>query len=165
VTDKLTVRYSVNIKQLTISKQEYEFWNKLKISTEDIGDVFGVQPFSITGNIKNINDGKEPVLGYFQTGSVTSERLFIDRREVSELDLPIRKYNEGCHVDTFMADGFAYNTPLEIYEALVVPGSYNLYDGVYSEMSMAVIGLLLAPPPCSDCRITGTLSKPDFWED
>ncbi|WP_430814387.1 DUF4249 domain-containing protein [Carboxylicivirga sp. RSCT41] len=164
-TDKLTVRYSINVKQLSISKQEYEFWNKLKISTEDVGDVFGVQPFSIRGNIKNINDGKEPVLGYFQTGSVASKRIFIDRNELVDLDLPIRKYNEGCRVDTFIADGLSYSSPLEIYETLVITGSYNLYQGVEAEGSMAIIGLLLAKPRCSDCRLTGNIQKPDFWVD
>ena len=165
VTDKLTVRYSVLVKQLSISKQEYEFWNKLKISTEDVGDVFGSQPFSITGNIQNTNDAKEPVLGYFQTGSVASERLYINRQEIADIELPIRSYKEGCRVDSFKADGLSYSSALEIYETLVVSGPYNLHDAIYSDMSMAVIGLLLAPPPCSDCTVTGNPQKPDFWED
>ncbi|MBR8536804.1 DUF4249 domain-containing protein [Carboxylicivirga sediminis] len=165
VTDKLSVRYSILVKQLSISKEEYEFWNKLKISTEDVGDVFGTQPFSIRGNIKNVNNPKEPVLGYFQTGSAVTHRIYIDRNEIADLELPIIKYDHGCRVDSFIADGLSYNSPLEIYEALVQTGSYNLYDAIYAENSMAVIGLLLARPVCSDCTLTGNDQQPDFWED
>jgi hypothetical protein len=163
-TDKLTVRYSVNVKQLSISKQEYEFWNKLQISTENVGDVFGTQPFSITGNIKNVDDDKEPVLGYFQTGSVMAKRLYVDRADVEELNLPIMKYNAGCSIDSFEVDGYAYTSALQIYEDHVANGSYNLHDAIYGD-GLSIIGLLLARPVCSDCTKTGTLTKPDFWED
>ena len=165
VTDKLSLRYSILVKQLAISKQEFEFWNKLKIASEDVGNIFGTQPFSIKGNIKNVDDEKEPVLGYFQTGSVSSQRLYIDRKEAAKLGLPIISYNEGCRIDSFKADGESYDSALEIYENMVVNGSYRLYDGIYSENSMAIIGLLLTRPVCNDCTLTGTSQKPDFWED
>lgn len=164
-TDKLSVRYSILVKQVSISKEEYEFWNKLKISTEDVGDVFGKQPFSIEGNIKNVYNPKEPVLGYFQTGSAVKQRLYINRQEINELELPVIKYDFGCRVDSFMVDGFSFNSPLEIYESQVLSGPYNLHDVIYAENSMAVIGLLLARPVCSDCTLTGESKQPDFWEE
>jgi len=165
VTDKLTVRYSILVKQLSISKDEFEFWSKLKISSENVGDVFGTQPFSIVGNIKNVNDSKEPVLGYFQTGSVSSKRIYIDRITVADMNLPLIEYDHGCKVDSFVADGLSYISPLEIYEKKVVPGSYSLHDLIYNDMGMGVIGLLLTRHECADCRITGSDQKPDFWED
>ncbi len=165
LTDKLSVRYSILVKQVSITKEEYEFWNKLKISTEDVGDVFGTQPFSIRGNIKNVENPKEPVLGYFQTGSVVSKRLYIDRKELDDMQLPNIKYNFGCRLDSFVADGLSYSSALEIYEELVLPGGYNLHDAIYADNSLAVIGLLLTRPVCSDCTLTGESQQPDFWED
>lgn len=165
LTDKLSVRYSILIKQMSISKGEYEFWNKLKISLEDTDNIAGNQPFSIKGNIKNINDSKEPVLGYFQTGSVSFQRLYIDRNEVVSLGLPMTPSNYGCLLNTFIADGKDYDTPLEIYEDLVVSGKLHLHDVVNDESGMRVIGLMLTSATCSDCTYSGTLRKPDFWED
>ncbi|WP_289053310.1 DUF4249 domain-containing protein [Carboxylicivirga marina] len=164
-TDKLTVRYSILVKQLCISKEEYEFWNKLKVTTDDVGDVFGVQPFSIVGNIKNINDDKEPVLGYFQTGSVDSERIYIDRSDVTNLGLPVFSRYYNCSVDSFKYEDFPDQTPLEIYNKFVLSGVYNLNDAIYDEDTGAMVGFLLARPICSDCTLTGTSEKPDFWED
>lgn len=164
-TDKLTVRYSINVKQLSISQDEYEFWNKLKISTEGVGDVFGTQPFSISGNITNIADDKEPVLGYFQTGSVVSKRIFINRKEITEMGLPVFRYDQGCRLDTIKVDGMAYTSALEIYEKLVLTGAYSLFDAVYAETGFGISGLLLTNPVCSDCTLTGESQQPDFWEE
>ncbi|MCT4589299.1 MAG: DUF4249 domain-containing protein [Carboxylicivirga sp.] len=165
ITDKLTVRYSVLVKQLSISKEEYEFWNKLQISTAEVGNVFGTQPFSISGNIQNVSNDKEPVLGYFQTGSVSSKRIYINRSVADNFGLPLRSYKEGCRVDTFLADGQPFESTYDIYKELVLSGSMKVHDGVYGEFTNAVIGLLLTSGVCSDCTVSGEAQKPDFWED
>jgi hypothetical protein len=165
VTDKLSVRYSILVKQLSISKEEYDFWNKLQISTEEVGNVFGTQPFSISGNMFNVNDKKEPVLGYFQTGSVVSQRIYIDREDVVRAGLPLIRKDWGCRIDSFLADGQPFETPLEIYEQMVLTGNMHLYTGIREERTMRLLGLMLTSGVCADCTKTGNSQKPDFWED
>ncbi|WP_430811398.1 MULTISPECIES: DUF4249 domain-containing protein [unclassified Carboxylicivirga] len=164
-TDKLTVRYSILVRQLSISQEEYAFWNKLKISTENVGDVFGTQPFSIQGNVENVNEKNEPVLGYFQTGSVTAKRLYINRREMDDLGLPIQPYDFGCSLDSFMVDGFSFTSALQIYEEMVLNGNFHAHDGIYPENGVNLVGLMLSREKCADCRYTGDLQAPDFWVD
>ncbi|TRX71690.1 DUF4249 domain-containing protein [Carboxylicivirga sp. M1479] len=164
-TDKLSVRYSILVKQLSISRNEFDFWSKLKVSSEDVGDFAGTQPFSIVGNIKNINNPKEPVLGFFQTGSVSSKRLYINRSDATDLGLPIIPYDHNCRVDSFKVDGKPYTSLMEIYEQQVLNGSYYMHDGIFDENSGRLAGFLLTSPKCADCQVTGNINKPWFWED
>jgi hypothetical protein len=158
--DRFNMKYSILIKQLAISQEEYNFWNKLKASTEDVDDIFGTQPFSISGNVKNVNDDKEPVLGYFQVGTVVSKRLFLDYIAVKNLGLDKVYYSETCKLDTINADGKPYTNLYDIYYDNVLNGGYGLHDALPGGG-----GLLLCLPECVDCTLTGSNKKPIFWED
>jgi len=164
LNDRLTLRYSILIKQLSVSQDEFEYWRKLSESTEGIGDVFGKQPFSLRGNIANVNDETEPVLGYFQTGSVASERIYIDYDEVLKLGVPLYNIYDNCHLDTFRVDGIAYFSPYQIYQEQVVNGHLKFYDPIYGD-GFDIVGLLLSNPVCSDCSLRGVTYPPAFWEE
>lgn len=163
-TDRLTIRYSVLVKQMTISQEDYDFLKKLQSSTEDVGDIFGKQPYTINGNIANINDNKEPVLGYFQVASVASQRLYINASETFGLDLPYYKSGIECDLDTFWV-GLEFKTAYDIYKKKVVPGNYAIFEPIYDLKLTTVIGLVLSNAICADCTLTGSNKKPQFWED
>lgn len=164
VSDKLTVRYSILVKQLHISEDEYKFLSKLKQSTEESDDFFGQQPYSVSGNIKSLSNPKESVLGYFQVGAVSSERVYIDATDVLGLGLPLAPSTSGCQVDTIFNDGIAFNTPYEIYESLVARGSFRMHTALFQPGEYdVVLGLILTRPACADCTVTGSEHKPDFW--
>ncbi len=165
LSNKMSIRYSILVKQLTISRAEYEFWSQLKESTENVGGVFASQPYSIKGNVRNVADETEPVLGYFQVGSVVSERIYINKADVTDLDLPMVSPTEGCRLDSFLVDGISYFSPYQIYEEQVLNGSLNFHEPVYADASMDVIGLLLSINMCADCTLKGVIDPPDFWED
>ncbi|MBS2098672.1 DUF4249 domain-containing protein [Carboxylicivirga linearis] len=165
LSDRLTMRYSVLVKQLTISQEEYEYWRKLAESTEEVGDVFGKQPFSLRGNVFNVNNESEPVMGYFQTGSVLSKRIYIDYDEILKLDIPLYNIYENCNLDTFFTDEIDYPTPYDIYVGEVQNGNFKFYEPVYGEMGFNVVGLLLSNPICSDCSLRGVTYPPAFWEE
>jgi len=163
-TDRFNVKYSVNVKQLNISQEEYNFWSKLKEASEEVGDIFGTQPFSITGNIKSDTDENEHVLGYFQTGGVISKRVFLDYRDVLNLQLSLRDSRPLCSLDTVMVDYNKYNSIYEIYSRLVLKEGRGLYDQPIGEFG-PLNGLLITDISCSDCSLTGSRKKPIFWED
>lgn len=164
-SDKLTIRYSVLVKQLSISEEEYVFWERLKATSEHAGDLFGKQPYSIVGNVNCVSNENEPVLGYFQTGSVVSERIFIDREEIEKLNLPIMGFTDGCQLNNFYLKDYDYGNALDMYKSLVLNGSFALYDAIYEQGSIEPAGLMLSSPRCSDCTKTGSNIKPKFWED
>ncbi len=161
--DRVSIRYSTLIRQYSISKKEYEFWNKLKESTENVGDIFGKQPFSISGNVNSIDDPKEPVLGYFQVGGVTSKRIYINESYVFENDLPPWDINNGCPADSFLVDGVTFKSSYQIYETLVLPGTRSLVEPIYDPTGKIMLGLMLTYPDCGDCTRTGDINPPPFW--
>ena len=65
-----------NVAQHTISKQAYDYWNKVKIIATPTGSIFDVPPAPIKGNIYNINDPEEEVLGFFEVSMVDTVRTF-----------------------------------------------------------------------------------------
>jgi len=165
ISDKLTIRYSLLVKQMTISKEEYNYWQNLKNSTEDVGDIFGRQPFSIIGNITNVTNTKEPVLGYFQVASVVSNRFYINSPVVPELNLPYYKSPFTCTLDSFFVGKNDYKSDYDIYKKEVLNGPYMLFEPIYNPFGTAIIGLILTERRCSDCTTAGSNKKPDFWED
>jgi len=165
LSDKLSIRYSILLKQLTISKEEYHFWNKLKKTTENNGDIFGKQPFSITSNITNINDPQEPVLGYFQVSSVSSKRIYINYSDANKLGAPDYDPLEYCQIDTFKINGYQYTSLRDIYDRQILHGPYEgISDLKYTKRGDA-LGFLLAIPECADCSRTGSINPPPFWEE
>ncbi|WP_282125338.1 DUF4249 domain-containing protein [Marinifilum flexuosum] len=161
--DRFQIKYSISIKQLSISAEEYEFWSKMKKVNEDGGDMFGIQPFSIPSNIVSMDDDSEQVLGYFQTGGVASKRLFISRAEARDLGLRLL-YDDGCVLDTVMVSE-RLKTVYDLYEKYILTDGYGLYDQPTDQMGFPLDGLLIVSKRCTDCRLRGSNKKPLFWED
>lgn len=90
--DKLFVRYSVEVKQYSLNKEMYKFWDKLKEFNEDAGSLYDRVPLSIYGNI-SCCDNDSKVLGYFHASEVKSKRIFIERGQHKVVT--VNDY-EGC---------------------------------------------------------------------
>ncbi len=163
-TNKLASRYSILVRQYVMSEEEFFFWKTIQESIENVGSLFDRQPQSRTGNVHNINDETEPVLGYFSATSVAEKRLYIDRNDLPERTVVYTKFRE-CYrgLDTvFKAD---YIGQEEVDEAVFREISYGKV--FYNIFGFPIIsGYILTSPECSDCReLGGTSIKPDFWED
>jgi hypothetical protein len=79
-TDRLKVKYSLLIKQYSINDTAYEYWNKLKKQSQETGGLYETQPQQIRGNISNINDDNEIVLGFFNVSGLSEKRIFVSER-------------------------------------------------------------------------------------
>lgn len=167
-SDRLLIRYSVEIKQLSLSGQEYEFWDHMKQIGEAGGDIFEKQPFPISSNIHNLANLDEQVLGYFQVSSVNKKRIYLNPDDIKDFDLP--QYNYDCHRLVIGEDD--YPPPLtpsgkvtfdKIYSYFEGP-NYTFVEPIYNS-SNELYKLVFSRPVCADCTINGTLTKPDFWID
>ena len=148
-TRQLSVRYSLLVKQYTIGKEAYVFWNGLEEQNSDQEGLYMSQPYQINGNVKNIDDNAEPVLGYFLVAGVSEKRIFVDRPKY-----PILLYYSVCLLSE--ADFEAYGQL-----GWADPVSYPIY-------AIETNGGRRAVPnqACVDCRLKGgTITKPDFWID
>jgi hypothetical protein len=161
-SDRLMIEYSILIKQYSISKDEWDFWNKLSKVNESMSDIFASQPFPVTGNIHNINNSTENVLGYFRVSAVKEKRTFITFNQIVALHLPFY-YNDKCQeINALPGSGMSFD---DLYSIFCITSNYVFIEPLYDPKTHVLIGLVFAKPECANCNLTGTDSRPDFWID
>ena len=168
-SDRLLIQYSILIKQYSISKAEFDFWDNLKRVSESGSDIFASQPYTVISNIHNLNRPDDRVLGYFRVSSVKQKRLNISVNEIAKLDLPF--YHYRCEkVETWPADPIwvMHDPPLtfdQLYERYINSG-YTFIEPKYFHGTTELDKIIFVlNPQCANCELTGTRAKPDFWED
>ncbi len=165
-SDRLALQYSILIKQYSLSKNEYEFWENIKRVNESGGDIFAAIPFPVISNIHNIENPKERVLGYFQVSAVRQKRKFISFNEIARLNLPF--YRNAC--ERIEATPGDYSTGAfdpgmkwdQLYEMFTVNAGYYFIEPMYTE-THTLDKLVFARPECVNCESNGTMTKPDYW--
>jgi hypothetical protein len=142
-TKRLSIRYSLLVKQYTISEEAFYYWNQLEEQSSNDNLLVASQPYSIIGNIKNLNDEKDLVFGYFTVGSVHEKRVFADKPNKPP-------YYEKCFIIT---DAETISDMLSRFDPPFYYATNDEGEGLIDE-------------DCLDCRLKGgTTRKPDFWID
>jgi hypothetical protein len=168
---RLSIQYSILVKQYSISKKESEFWANLKKVNEGGSDIFGSQPFPVISNISNIHNPDEPVLGYFQVSAVTQKRKYITFKEsIVKLGLPLYHYPPSCAlIESSPADYASQFGPKptfdELYQMWTANHYYNFIEPIYDPQTWKLSKLVFSAVSCSDCDLSETINKPDFWID
>jgi hypothetical protein len=67
----------VVVHQMSISKRAYRFWYLLHIQAQNFGSPFDTPPAEIEGNLYNISDEHERVLGFFGVSRVEKDDIII----------------------------------------------------------------------------------------
>lgn len=150
-SEKISIRYTILLTQTAITKEAYRFWENLKTSTESLGSIFDAQPSQLVGNIHNVANATEPVIGYISAGTTQTKRIFIDRKELPS-DFKV-KYPFSCSLG--IASPVFFEGILNPYVPLyhyVEPNVGATNDAWYTDKK------------CGDCRFRGTLKQPDFWK-
>ncbi|MCH6197962.1 DUF4249 domain-containing protein [Aquiflexum sp. LQ15W] len=74
--------FFVSVKQLSINREAYEYWEKIKIVINNQGSLFDIPPAPVFGNIANVEDPNETVLGYFEVAKTKVTRIYTTRADV-----------------------------------------------------------------------------------
>jgi hypothetical protein len=69
-------RHYFNVSQYSITSSCFEYWSKLKTVANPTGSFIDVPPAAVLGNIYNVDDPDEPVLGYFEVAGEEVIRTF-----------------------------------------------------------------------------------------
>jgi hypothetical protein len=143
-SEKLSVRYSILLRQYALDKEAYNFYELMRKNTEDIGNIFSPQPSEIRGNISNADDPREYVLGYVTASTVESLRTFIR--------IPWN-YFQDCRI-TVVPDR---PDSIKFYfgpGGSLIPFAYDNPPPSYSGSA----------PECVDCtRRGGNTTRPSYW--
>lgn len=74
--------FFVSVKQLSINREAYEYWKKIETVINNQGSLFDIPPASVHGNISNVEDQNERVLGYFEVAKTKVTRIYTTRADV-----------------------------------------------------------------------------------
>ena len=149
-SNRLVSRYSILVKQMVLDKEWYEWKQRLRKNTEELGSIFDGQPSETGGNFHCTTNPSEQVIGFVGCSSISEKRIFIDRTELP----PVQVYSgyETCSMDTVPN----MQRPLVYYFG----SGYGVPIMPYEQYAF----ILGASAACVDCRVKGgTTLKPDFW--
>jgi len=146
-TNRLQIRYSLLVKQFSLSDDAYQYWDQMRRQQQESGGLYETQPSQIRGNVYNINDPDELVLGFFNVASSSEKRIFVDVHR--EFRFP----RIDCTLDT-------------------VNNMNEIPPPVYYPVFMRSLSPMGVGPPygvgrgiCFDCTSEGgSIVKPYFWE-
>jgi len=147
---KLSVLYSINVRQYALSHDAYLFFQRIKKNTENVGSIFDAQPSELQGNIHCITNPTEVVIGYIDISEEKQKRIFISNDE-----LPGWNYSQSC--SQIILD----NQP----DSLKKYGSGLSPTVVFSLGPFGSVKQFYATPDehCMNCTLTGSNIRPSFW--
>ena len=162
-SQKIAVRYSILVKQRSVSLEEYKFLEQLQKTTELVGGIFDPIPVSTAGNMHQSNDRSVPVLGYFSGSEVKQARYFVERYKLpTELVVPTTKgvceLYTTCELNAGPVTGPNFCIRLEELTptTVIIRANYDMIGNVVSYDYTI--------HECGDCRTQGgTTEKPCFW--
>ncbi len=77
-------RHYFNVIQSSLTAEAYQYWQQVGDLSNRTGSVFDTPPGLIRGNVYNVEDEREQVLGYFEAAQTDTSRFFLTRT-----DLPV----------------------------------------------------------------------------
>lgn len=152
-SSRLSIRYSILVRQYSLSREAYIYWEQLKATNQELGTMFDKQPSRIRGNIYNINDPEIPVLGFFEATSVATERLFLLRSDLPSNAILKTEFAD-CRSEYLII-------PKNLYVQYDEWGYCMVYDASNEEIlfGLGVVSMFR----CCDCTLTGSNIMPSFW--
>jgi hypothetical protein len=151
-TNRLRIKYSINVKQYTLSETSYQFLYNLNESIEETGTLFDKIPTTLVGNIKNLSHPEIPVLGNFQVSGVSEKRIFIYHNEVmNQMDIPTGF--EHCILEYLDQ----YSGRLDS----LIGAGWRVMDSIFIESDI-LVGIVNRSE-CFDCTRNGSSEVPEFW--
>ncbi len=141
-TEKLSEGYSLLVKQYSIEYEAYLYWQNIKKIADQGETLYNIQPFQVEGNLKNINNPDEFILGYFLVAGLNEERIFT---------IPIQP--------TYTPYSNCVPNVMR-WQNTVAYGSSDIAYAVTDENG--VLGQIGGS--CINCKEDGgTIIRPDFW--
>lgn len=149
--ERVSVVYSPEVVQMRIPQEAYRYWQVMQRNSENVGGLFSPEPSELRGNVANVDDPSEMVLGYVGVMRVSRMRMYIDNSMTMFYKKP---YQSPIVLDTLRTR----TEYLEAYQFGKLP-SIDIFSDTGGWM-----GIEWWPARCVDCRSKGgTLTRPEFW--
>ncbi|WP_237151130.1 DUF4249 domain-containing protein [Pontibacter actiniarum] len=91
----ITKKYKLRVYQHAITEQAYEFFRIMEQQKETTGTVFDPPPAELKGNMFNVNDEDEQVIGFFDVSAVSVEEIVFLLEDIA-YPVPDFIYPDDC---------------------------------------------------------------------
>lgn len=150
---RISFLYCAEVRQMRLPEEAYRYWQVMERNARDVGGLFSPEPSELRGNVVNLDNPEELVLGYVGVMTVASRRLFVDNSQA-------RFYRSlgGAlpPIDTL-------SSPDE-WKLAYYGGKLPVVDVWSEEPFLRFLGYEWWPARCVDCRVGGgSINKPAFW--
>ncbi|TDN78555.1 uncharacterized protein DUF4249 [Salegentibacter sp. 24] len=147
---KLALRYSIFVEQYVISRGAYNYYAILE-ELSDTDNVFSQsQPGFFAGNIENVNNPDEKIIGFFDISSVSKKRIFFNYDDFFDSPHPRPYFASYCPIE---------NPNSQRLKELLQNGAVKWFT------TDPILGFKVVPVNCVDCTVFGTNEVPEFWEE
>ena len=140
---RISYVYSVDLIQTRLTEAAYRYWETLNRNSSDVGGLFSAEPVELRGNLVNVDDPDELVLGYVSVTTCSRWRMFIK--------------NSDTRFSRWHGPSYGFVTPF--------PDEYRKYYGWGYRVGWMEEGdFVWLPGECVDCRRAGgTKDRPSWW--
>ena len=150
--ERVSVMYAPEVLQMRIPEDAYRYWEVMDRNSRDVGGLFSPEPSELRGNVVNVDNPDELVLGYVGVMSVIRKTMYIDNSL-------LRFYRNTSRyqpvVDTL-------NDEASYWKAYQL-GKRPVGD-IFNEQTGNWVGYDWWPVSCVDCRRKGgTTTQPEGW--
>lgn len=145
---KVSVVYFVELRQIRLTEEAYRFWETVRNNSTNVGGLFSPEPSEMRGNIVNVDDSDELVLGYVSVSTCTRKKMFVD--------------NYDTRFSKWRGPSYGLMEPIPD-----IPDEWRKYYGWkyrYGWLKGESGQTVWAPIECIDCRASGgTKERPWWW--
>lgn len=159
----LSHRYSILVKQYVQSRAAFAYYETLESMSGSENFFAQLQVGFLEGNIRNVSNPDEDVIGFFQVSTVSEQRIFFNYDDYFPNerlpDYPIR-----CDLVSPPIITETGASPLLIAIELETLKYVEDYDQERNPLNFSEYGpFLMVPTPCGDCTAYGSNIVPEFW--
>ncbi len=146
---KLSVLYSIELRQYALSAEAYRFYLQMKKNNEQLGSIFDAQPSEVKGNLVCTTNPDEIVVGFVDVTQERVKRIFLNPYDIGGWN-----YREFCELNIIenISDSIKEKAGdmLPILPTELWPNdSIKLFSAARAE--------------CVDCKLLGSNLKPPYW--
>jgi hypothetical protein len=157
---RISMRYSILVRQRSISEQEYNYRVQLEKTTNEQGSIFAEIPGPVVSNVHSLDNPDEYVLGYFSGQEIKERRIFIGHKDLP-LSFQADPFPEDCGLEGTCPDRALPMGPNQCIDVQLLSDSKIIISSYEFQNSIIY---LFAPVECGDCRKKGGVTRmPDFW--
>lgn len=153
-------RYSILVKQYSLTGEAYSYYSTLKKISSSESLLSQNQPGFVNGNMYSINDDDEKVIGYFTLSEVSTKRIYFNYYDFFDFDEPRPKFPEDCIP---FRPGELIETPIGMIQSGTV--RFMNFAGAPVEGEIGEGPIRVVATECVDCTVYGTNEMPDFWKE